>query len=124
MHCAEQGIYFDLVESMDTFWEFCYGVRNMIAKEAPRKEPPRSNSPISSRAESPPQNRSYNCTNISCLNCVEDRSKWIHVKIKEHEYWLCSQDCWKEWLHSPEYVPWSPQRHFVPVREPPPLVLE
>jgi len=109
---------------MDTFWEFCYGVRNMLQKQEVHKEVPRSNSPISRHTESPPQVNSYNCANINCINYVEDRSKWIQVKIKEHTYWLCSQDCWDEWLHSPGYVLWSPSNHFVPIKDPPHLSLE
>ena len=109
---------------MDTFWELCYGVRNMLSKQKVDKELPLRDSPISRCTESPTQDSSYNCANIFCMNSVEDLSKWKQVKIKQYNYWLCSQDCWNEWLNSPEYLPWSPLKHFVPIKDPPHLTLE
>lgn len=106
---------------MDTFWEFCYGVRNMLRPENPEKTIPKSQSPISRRADSPVHSY-YHCAHMCCVQTTLDVSTWNHVKIKERVYYLCSQHCWDEWLNNPDS--WSPMRAFDTVKEPPPLVLE
>lgn len=110
---------------MDTCCIFCYDTRRKKQdKETQVKEPQRSTSPISRSAESPPQKESNSCANMCCVYTTENLSEWKHIRIQKQNYWLCSQDCFDEWINSTEYTPWSPLRHFVPVGEPPPLVLE
>jgi len=96
---------------MDTFWEFCYGVRNILKTDKSTPIPPRSNSPISQRVESP-VNKYHDCAHVCCIQTTLDVSTWKHVHIKTRVYYLCSQHCWDEWLNSPDHSAWSPLRHF------------
>ena len=92
---------------MDTFWEFCYGVRNILKPDKPEKSnPPRSGSPISRMAESP-VNKYHDCAHVCCVQTTLNLSTWKQVQIRNRIYYLCSQQCWDEWLNSPDYSTWS-----------------
>lgn len=102
---------------MDTFWQFCTGVRESLApKETEIK--PRSQSPV-------PENTGYECANTLCMNTTMDISTWTIVTKKQHMHCFCSQDCYDEWLSTPFRSSWTSPVYKISESkaEPPPLEL-
>jgi len=101
---------------MDAFWQFCSGMRQALDTE-----------PACPRAESPPPTREiwHDCANLLCVASAKDVTAWKQVKMRTRMFYLCSEDCWNEWLHTPPSSPWSPSIYGAPQPgDPPPLELE
>ena len=103
---------------MDTFWEFCSGVRKKLLPDESNKVQ-RSESPITAYD-------AYDCSNITCINSTKDISTWKIVKTKTYMYCMCSQDCYDEWLNRPFQSPWSSPVYKIKnsTQDIPPLELE
>jgi len=100
---------------MDTFWQFCTGVReSLVPKETEIK--PRSHSPV-------PENTDYECANTLCMNTTVRLSTWKIVTMKQHMHCLCSEDCYDEWLSTPFSSRWmSPVYKIRESKSDPPLL--
>ena len=91
---------------MDTFWEFCSGVRDK---------------PKVKRTVSPLPTPFYDCEYLFCVSSTQKLDdSWKTVKIKKRTFYLCSQYCWEQWLDTPKHVPCSPNAGFSQGEVPPP----
>jgi hypothetical protein len=73
---------------MESFWDFCAGVRDRLTTPEPTERP-----------SSPPSLEfCYDCANYLCVNTTKDISSWKLVQKKKRQFYFCKHECWEEWL--------------------------
>lgn len=76
------------------------------------------------RSDSPGIEVLYQCGNFACISETKCIAKWITAKYNGHFVYTCSEQCYFDWLDSPNTLgAWSPLKPFKHLKDPPPLTL-
>jgi|MDSY01.2.fsa_nt_gb hypothetical protein len=76
------------------------------------------------RAKSPSPETKYQCGNFACIAETTSISNWITAKYDKRFVYLCSQQCYIDWLDMPSHLgAWSPTIPKHDLNDPPEMKL-
>jgi hypothetical protein len=96
---------------MNSFFEYCTNTFQRHCEPKPVEKSPKRD-PI------------FMCGNYACIQETKNPKDWIAAKFNSRYVYICSHECYNQWLDMPNYFgAWSPVQTVDQVHDPPSMKL-